>query len=320
MIPQTSPRAIGRCRGRGDDVREVRDGYYQSVAQLQRVSPELKVQLPPKPSTKSSTDSSTGSTPVADPYPTPSSIAPTGSRVRIHGLEAKPEYNGRDGRVVSIDETTGRVNVTLEAHTATTLRVKPENMSPSPFPATARVAQIDASGHLLEHDGRCMNETLNSARFAVNDMNHGLVKGIRDKSDINDLQHSQEGFQKLMYLNKRMYSEWTTGTLPDGKFGGVFHYLRASGEFSVESFPADNGPDTPIPDLLTSILAAWSVEKEQDVARWGDAASRRYGTFFVVEDTNTGAVLVDKRDGAVYKVRIGLIFPKSRHTVRPDYG
>mmetsp|Transcript_8762 Transcript_8762/g.32804 ORF Transcript_8762/g.32804 Transcript_8762/m.32804 type:complete len:182 (+) Transcript_8762:539-1084(+) len=105
-----------------------------------------------------------------------------------------------------------------------------------------------------------------------------------------------------MYLNKRMYSEWTTGTLPDGKIGGVFHYLRASGEFSVESFPADNGPDTPIPDLLTSILAAWSVEKEQDVARWGDAASRRYGTFFVVEDTNTGAVLVDKRDGAVYKV------------------
>ena len=59
--------------------------------------------------------------PAPNPFP-PSSIAPTGSRVRIHGLQAKPEFNGRDGRVLSIDPESGRVLVDVEAHAGASRR------------------------------------------------------------------------------------------------------------------------------------------------------------------------------------------------------
>ena len=38
-----------------------------------------------------------------------------------------------------------------------------------------------------------------------------------------------------------------------------------------------------------------------DVPRWGDACSRRYGIFWVTEDTPSGALLVSAEDGAVYR-------------------
>jgi hypothetical protein len=42
--------------------------------------------------------------------------------VRIHGLQAKPEFNGRDGRVLSIDPESGRVLVDVEAHAGASRR------------------------------------------------------------------------------------------------------------------------------------------------------------------------------------------------------
>ena len=131
--------------------------------------------------------------PAPDPFPPPSSIAPTGSRVRIHGLQAKPEFNGRDGRVVSIDPESGRVVVEVEAHAGALLRLKPSNLSPSPSPPLEAVAEVTSTGHLPEREYLCLHETLMNGRLAVNEMNGGNVckkvgSGARGFADLAQLQ------------------------------------------------------------------------------------------------------------------------------------
>lgn len=240
--------------------------------------------------------------PAPDPFPPPSSIAPTGSRVRIHGLQAKPEFNGRDGRVVSIDPESGRVVVEVEAHAGALLRLKPSNLSPSPSPPLEAVAEVTSTGHLPEREYLCLHETLMNGRLAVNEMNGGTVckkvgSGAQGFADLAQLQD-----MKIMArLTSRMYSEWTaSGKLPDGSLGGVYHFLRLNAENTVAHYKKNAPPGAPLPENVKQMYSAWC--EESDVARWGDAASRRTGLFFLVEDTEDGAVLVDEKDGAVYEV------------------
>ena len=55
---------------------------------------------------------------------------------------------------------------------------------------------------------------------------------------------------------------------------------------------------------LAQIAEAWSgtTGTGADIARWGDAAARRHGVFWVVQGTPTGALMVHEADGAVYRV------------------
>ncbi len=50
-----------------------------------------------------------------------------GKRVRLHGLQARPEYNGKVGRVYSFDNEKGRAGVHLD--TGPGLWVKPSNLT-----------------------------------------------------------------------------------------------------------------------------------------------------------------------------------------------
>jgi hypothetical protein len=221
--------------------------------------------------------------------------------VRIHGLQAKPEFNGRDGRVCSIDPESGRVVVEVEAHSGALLRLKPSNLSPSPSPPLEAVAEVTSTGHLPEREYLCLNETLMNGRLAVNEMNYGNVckkvrsgaQGFADLAQLADM--------KIMArLTSRMYSEWTSGKLPDGSLGGVYHFLRLNAENTLAHYKKNAPPGAPLPENVKQMYSAWC--EESDVARWGDSASRRTGLFFLVEDTKDGAVLVDEKDGAVYEV------------------
>ena len=49
-----------------------------------------------------------------------------GERVRVHGLQAKPEYNGEAGRVYSFDHERGRAGVHLDSGPG--LWIKPNNL------------------------------------------------------------------------------------------------------------------------------------------------------------------------------------------------
>ena len=221
--------------------------------------------------------------------------------MRIHGLQAKPEFNGRDGRVLSIDPESGRVLVDVEAHAGALLRVKPSNLSPSPTPPAEAVAEVTGTGHLLEREYLCLYETLMNGRIAVNEMNHGNVcKNVRGgAAGFADLARLQD-MKIIARLTSRMYSEWTSGKLPDGNVGGVYHFLRLNAENTLAHYKKSAPPGVPLPESVKQMYSAWC--EEGDVARWGDAASRRTGLFFLVEDTVNGAVMVDEKDGAVYEV------------------
>jgi hypothetical protein len=151
--------------------------------------------------------------PAPDPYRPPSSTAPVGSRVRIHGLKSKPELNGREGRVVASasanegeDEAANvRVDVELEACSGPILRVKHANFSPSPAPPEAARAFVDASGRMREVDGRCFNETLDWGRWGVNEMSHCvMVPELRSRDQIHSLRGSAQGLRMLGLLTTRM--------------------------------------------------------------------------------------------------------------------
>ena len=51
-----------------------------------------------------------------------------GKQVKIHGLQAKPELNGRVGLAASYDDATGRYNVQLSD--GSVLALQPKNLEP----------------------------------------------------------------------------------------------------------------------------------------------------------------------------------------------
>ena len=51
-----------------------------------------------------------------------------GKQVKIHGLQAKPELNGRVGLAASYNDTTGRYNVKLPDGSA--IALQPKNLEP----------------------------------------------------------------------------------------------------------------------------------------------------------------------------------------------
>ena len=51
-----------------------------------------------------------------------------GSRVRVVGLQARPEFNGKVGRVYSFDNEKGRAGVHLDNDDGPGLWVKPSNL------------------------------------------------------------------------------------------------------------------------------------------------------------------------------------------------
>ena len=51
---------------------------------------------------------------------------PAGTRIRVHGLAAKPEYNGQKGFVLSWDDAKGRVGIKLTS--GSKISLKPANV------------------------------------------------------------------------------------------------------------------------------------------------------------------------------------------------
>ena len=65
------------------------------------------------------------------PPPPSASPVPIGTRVKLHGLKAKPQLNGQCGIVVGYLESSGRCTVSLEnsgGETKTKKNLKPENL------------------------------------------------------------------------------------------------------------------------------------------------------------------------------------------------
>ena len=66
------------------------------------------------------------------PPPPSASPVPIGTRVELHGLKAKPQWNGQYGIVVGYVASSGRCTVALEGargKTETTMSIKPENLT-----------------------------------------------------------------------------------------------------------------------------------------------------------------------------------------------
>ena len=65
----------------------------------------------------------------------PAEPRPRGAAVLVRNLKSKPEFNGREGRVLEYDEARGRYSVRL-LHSGTmaarTLQIKPENLADAP--------------------------------------------------------------------------------------------------------------------------------------------------------------------------------------------
>ena len=58
----------------------------------------------------------------------------TGTRVTLCGLQARPEFNGKTGRVLlKRDAKTGRFGIRLDGEQAKPLAIKPANLEPLPF-------------------------------------------------------------------------------------------------------------------------------------------------------------------------------------------
>ncbi len=66
------------------------------------------------------------------PPPPSASPVPIGTRVELHGLKAKPQWNGQYGIVVGYVASSGRCTVALEGargETETKMSIKPENLT-----------------------------------------------------------------------------------------------------------------------------------------------------------------------------------------------
>ena len=66
------------------------------------------------------------------PPPPSASPVPIGTRVELHGLKAKPQFNGQYGVVVGYVAPSGRCTVALEGargETETKMSIKPENLT-----------------------------------------------------------------------------------------------------------------------------------------------------------------------------------------------
>jgi hypothetical protein len=84
----------------------------------------------------------------------------TGTRVRLCGLQARPELNGKTGRVLlKRDATSGRCGVRLDGEDGEALTkplaIKPANLQPLPFGAGNRNGLVhellDLPTELLEY-------------------------------------------------------------------------------------------------------------------------------------------------------------------------
>ena len=86
-----------------------------------------------------------GAAPAGAPAGTagaPAGPRPRGAAVLVQNLKSKPEFNGREGRVLEYDGERGRYSVRLlqsGAVAARTLQVKPENLADAP-PKNARLS------------------------------------------------------------------------------------------------------------------------------------------------------------------------------------
>ena len=74
----------------------------------------------------------------APPAAAAASLFEVGDRVRLTGLNSKPELNGQLGRVVGFQHAKGRVNISLEG--GRTLQVKPANLCAT----TATIGELSA--------------------------------------------------------------------------------------------------------------------------------------------------------------------------------
>ena len=220
--------------------------------------------------------------PAPDPWPAPASDFPVGSRVRLQGLKSKPQLNGRDGNVVALKEETGRYAIELENYDGVLVNAKPENIALSPVPPESERAPLADDGCLAYAHGKAFSDIKYNAMLTLNSVNDFyLCPEVRDMNDLTGPDR-QKHVAKIL---PRLYSQWT-----QGKRNVLEEMMAAVAEQSSIVDPL-------FADAFTPTTRAFA-----DVSRWGDAPSRRYDSFWIVEDTPTGTLMVSGNTGAVYRV------------------
>lgn len=238
--------------------------------------------------------------PAPDPWPAPASDFPVGSRVRLQGLKSKPQLNGRDGNVVTFKEDTGRYAIELENYDGVLVNAKPENMALSPVPPESERAPLADDGCLTLAHSKAFSAILYNAMFTLNRVNSNFL--CPDLQVLTDLS-GPDAQKHIRKLQPRLYGQWTKGVL------NVFEEMVAviaNDSRGSDRDPNDKGLHPLLKDAFTPTTQAFN-----DTSRWGDAPSRRLCSFWIVEDTPTGTLVVSGVTGAVYRV-VGVAMPVRR--------
>ena len=78
-------------------------------------------------------------------------------RVRVNGLEKKPELNGKFGKALRYDPSTGRYTIELEDDAACTYNLKPDNVTRAPTSASRLDEGNKSYSHVIEPTFSPMN-------------------------------------------------------------------------------------------------------------------------------------------------------------------
>ena len=96
--------------------------------------------------------------PVTKPGGEAASTRLVDQRVRVDGLEKKPELNGKFGKALSYDPSTGRYTIELEDDAACTYNLKPDNVTRAPNKKPPRLDEGNKSySHVIEPTFSPMN-------------------------------------------------------------------------------------------------------------------------------------------------------------------
>merc|ERR1712187_232987 len=93
--------------------------------------------------------------------PQPAFAIKRGTAVVVHGLESKPEHNGKTARILKFDESKGRYDVDVEG---TTLSLRPRNLTQT---CNVEVVNLENKPELNGSSGAIYNYDPEAGRYMV---------------------------------------------------------------------------------------------------------------------------------------------------------
>jgi hypothetical protein len=222
---------------------------------------------------------------------------PTGSRVTLRGLVARPELNGRVGTVTA-HAAPPRLLVALDdvgdGCVTAPLGVKPDNLVRDEAQAGAQAGKL-----ALPH-GPALSSLLGLLLVTASHVDE--LKPL-EIDDIYPLRNNPAGLMRLATVTAKAYSYWHRAPTGPSVLAGSRAYVKRC----IAAFRDDQPATAELPfelRLLRDLLAPGG-----EAARWGDAAGGRvHGRFWVMGERADGAgtICVSEAPDGVCCVALGM--------------